>query len=61
MDFGVATLTRGECATREGYIAVAEAAERLGYAFIGLGTNQESLRQGQEAFASGKRIRHKLR
>jgi enoyl-CoA hydratase/carnithine racemase len=33
----------------------------LGYAFIGLGTNQESLRQGQEAFASGKRIRHKLR
>jgi probable F420-dependent oxidoreductase len=36
MDFGVATLTRGECATREGYIAVAEAAERLGYAFIGV-------------------------
>jgi probable F420-dependent oxidoreductase len=36
MDFGVATLTRGECATREGYIAVAEAAERLGYGFIGV-------------------------
>ncbi len=34
MDFGVATLTRGECATREGYIAVAEAAERLGFGFI---------------------------
>ena len=33
----------------------------LGYAFIGLGTNQESLRQGQELFASGKRIQHKLR
>jgi probable F420-dependent oxidoreductase len=36
MDFGVATLTRGECATREGYIAVAEAAERLGFGFIGV-------------------------
>ena len=34
MDFGVATVTRGECATREGYIAVAEAAERLGFGFI---------------------------
>jgi probable F420-dependent oxidoreductase len=34
MDFGVATLTRGECATRGGYIAVAEAAERLGFGFI---------------------------
>lgn len=34
MDFGVATLTRGECSTREGYIAVAEAAERLGFGFI---------------------------
>jgi len=33
----------------------------LGYAFIGLGTNQESLRQGQEFFASGKRIQHKVR
>ena len=31
------------------------------YAFIGLGTNQESLRQGQEFFASGKRIQPKLR
>lgn len=34
MDFGVATSSRGECATREGYIAVAEAAERLGFGFI---------------------------
>jgi probable F420-dependent oxidoreductase len=34
MNFGVATLTRGECATREGYVAVAEAAERLGFGFI---------------------------
>jgi probable F420-dependent oxidoreductase len=36
MDFGVATVTRGACATREGYIAVAEAAERLGFGFIGV-------------------------
>jgi probable F420-dependent oxidoreductase len=34
MDFGVATVTRGECSSREGYIAVAEAAERLGFGFI---------------------------
>jgi probable F420-dependent oxidoreductase len=34
MDFGVGTLTRGECSTREGYIAVAETAESLGYGFI---------------------------
>jgi enoyl-CoA hydratase/carnithine racemase len=33
----------------------------LGYAFIGLGTSQESLRQGQETFASGKRVQWKLR
>jgi enoyl-CoA hydratase/carnithine racemase len=33
----------------------------LGYAFIGLGTSQESIRQGQEFFASGKRIKWKLR
>ncbi len=36
MDFGVATSTRGECSTRQGYSAVAEAAERLGFAFIGV-------------------------
>ncbi len=33
----------------------------LGYAFIGLGTNQESIRQGQAAFAAGKRVQWKLR
>ena len=34
MDFGVATATRGQCSTREGYSAVAETAERLGFGFI---------------------------
>jgi probable F420-dependent oxidoreductase len=34
MDFGVATLTRGALGNRAGYMAVAEAAERLGYGFI---------------------------
>src|SRR5258708_4213912 len=34
MDFGVATSSRGECATREGYTAVAQRAERLGFGFI---------------------------
>jgi enoyl-CoA hydratase/carnithine racemase len=33
----------------------------VGYAFVGMGTNQESIRQGQAAFASGKRIKWKLR
>ncbi len=33
----------------------------LGYAFIGLGTNTESLREGQKAFASGQRPKWKLR
>lgn len=33
----------------------------MGYAMIGLGTNAESLRQGQEFFASGKRIEWRLR
>jgi enoyl-CoA hydratase/carnithine racemase len=33
----------------------------LGYAFIAMGTNQESIREGQESFASGKRIEWKLR
>jgi probable F420-dependent oxidoreductase len=36
MDFGVATSTRGQCATREGYLAVAEAAEGLGFGFVGV-------------------------
>src|SRR5258708_39995307 len=34
MDFGVATSTRGALGNREGYIAVAECAERLGFGFI---------------------------
>lgn len=32
-----------------------------GYAFIGLGTNEESLAEGQAAFSSGRRIEWKLR
>lgn len=34
MRFGVNILSRGPMATREGYIAVAEAAERLGFDFV---------------------------
>jgi len=34
MDFGVATSSRGVLGNREGYIAVGEAAERLGFGFI---------------------------
>jgi enoyl-CoA hydratase/carnithine racemase len=33
----------------------------LGYAYVGMGTNADSIRQGQEAFASGKRIEWKKR
>ena len=33
----------------------------LGYAYIGLGTSQQSIRQGQEFFASGRRIEHRTR
>jgi enoyl-CoA hydratase/carnithine racemase len=33
----------------------------MGYALVTLGTNAESLRQGQELFASGKRIEWRLR
>ncbi|MDX6285153.1 MAG: hypothetical protein QOG53_638 [Frankiales bacterium] len=33
----------------------------MGYAFIGLGTSQESIAQGQEAFASGQRVEWRLR
>lgn len=33
----------------------------LGYAFVGLGTNSESIQQGQAAFAAGKRMKWKLR
>jgi enoyl-CoA hydratase/carnithine racemase len=31
------------------------------YTYIGLGTNQESIAEGQRAFASGKRIEWRLR
>jgi probable F420-dependent oxidoreductase len=34
MHFGVATMTRGALGNRKGYLAVAQAAERLGYGFI---------------------------
>jgi len=33
----------------------------LGYAFVGLGTNRETLQHGQAAFASGKRVKWRLR
>lgn len=33
----------------------------LGYTYIGLGTDQESLRQGQQAFSSGDRPKWRLR
>jgi enoyl-CoA hydratase/carnithine racemase len=33
----------------------------LGYAFIAMGTNSESIAEGQRFFASGKRIEWKLR
>ncbi|MEY2453702.1 MAG: hypothetical protein QOD92_3276 [Acidimicrobiaceae bacterium] len=33
----------------------------LGYAFVAMGTNPESIAEGQEFFASGKRIEWKLR
>jgi enoyl-CoA hydratase/carnithine racemase len=33
----------------------------LGYAYVGLGTDRESLRQGQDAFSSGERPKWRLR
>jgi enoyl-CoA hydratase/carnithine racemase len=33
----------------------------LGFAFVGLGTNRESIREGQRAFAQGKRVQWRLR
>lgn len=35
MNIGLMTFSRGACAGRDGYISVAEAADRLGYAFLG--------------------------
>jgi len=36
-------------------------AVRLGYAYVAMGTNQDSIAEGQELFASGKRVEWKLR
>jgi len=33
----------------------------LGYAFVGLGTNQDSIAEGQAAFASGRRVQWRVR
>jgi len=35
--------------------------ETLGFAFVVMGTNQDSIREGQEAFASGQRTEWRLR
>ena len=34
---------------------------KLGYAFVAMGTNQESIAEGQRAFESGSRIEWRLR
>ena len=36
-------------------------AVRLGYAYVAMGTNQASIAEGQQLFASGKRVEWKLR
>ena len=36
-------------------------AVRLGYAYVAMGTNQESIAEGQQLFASGKRVEWRLR
>jgi len=36
-------------------------AVRLGYAFVAMGTNQDSIAEGQKLFSSGKRVEWKLR
>ena len=36
-------------------------AVRLGYAYVAMGTNQESIAEGQKLFSSGKRVEWKLR
>lgn len=36
-------------------------AVRLGYAYVAMGTNQESIAEGQQAFESGRRIEWRLR
>jgi enoyl-CoA hydratase/carnithine racemase len=39
----------------------ARQAVRLGYAYVAMGTNQDSIAEGQERFASGKRVEWRLR
>ena len=34
---------------------------KLGYAYVAMGTNQDSIAEGQKIFESGKRIDWKLR
>jgi enoyl-CoA hydratase/carnithine racemase len=36
-------------------------AVRLGYAYVAMGTNQDSIAEGQQLFSSGKRVEWKLR
>jgi enoyl-CoA hydratase/carnithine racemase len=36
-------------------------AVRLGYAYVAMGTNQDSIAEGQKMFSSGKRVEWKLR
>ena len=36
-------------------------AVRLGYAYVAMGTNQESIAEGQQLFSSGRRVEWKLR
>jgi enoyl-CoA hydratase/carnithine racemase len=36
-------------------------AVRLGYAYVAMGTNQDSIAEGQKLFSSGKRVEWKLR
>jgi enoyl-CoA hydratase/carnithine racemase len=39
----------------------ARQALKLGYAYVAMGTSQESIAEGQQAFESGQRIEWKLR
>jgi hypothetical protein len=36
-------------------------AVRLGYAYVAMGTSQESIAEGRQLFASGRRVEWKLR
>ena len=41
--------------------AAARRPSRLGYAYVAMGTNQDSIAEGQKLFASGKRVEWRLR